>query len=98
MRGATSGPNAGLQAEDLYDYFAEDLFRSASAELKNALFLLALGGDASVEVAQELLGAEHDRLVAEAAERGFLGRGRDGAVAIHPLLRGFPLTKLRETS
>ena len=45
------------------------------AELHNSLFLLALGGDASVEVAQELLGVEHDRLVAEAAERGFLGRG-----------------------
>ncbi len=96
MRGGTSGPNAGLQADDLYDYFAEDLFRSASPELKNALFLLALGGDASVEVARELLGAEHDSLVAEATERGFVGRGRDGSVAIHPLLRGFLLTKLRE--
>ncbi|HVP74617.1 MAG TPA: LuxR C-terminal-related transcriptional regulator [Gaiellaceae bacterium] len=96
MRGAASRPEPGLQAEDLYDYFAEDLFQSASDELKNALFLLALGGDASVEVARELLGAEHDRLVAEAAERGFLSRARDGSTAIHPLLRGFLVSKLRE--
>lgn len=96
MRGATSRPEAALQAEDLYDYFADDLFRSASPELKNALFLLALGGDASVDVARELLGPEHDRLVAEAAERGFVGRGPHGSAAIHPLLRGFLLAKLRE--
>ena len=96
MRGAAADPDAGLQAEDLYDYFAEDLFRSASPELRNALFLLALGGDASVEVTRELLGAEHDKLVAEGAERGFLSRSRDGSVAIHPLLRGFLVAKLRE--
>lgn len=96
MQGASAGPDAGLQSGDLYDYFAEDLFRTASPDLKNALFLLALGGDASVGVARELLGAEHDTLVAAAAERGFVGRGPDSAIAIHPLLRGFLLTKLYE--
>jgi len=96
MRSGAGGPDVGLQAEDLYDYFAEDLFRLASSELKNALFLLALGGDASVEVARELLGADHDRLMTEAMERGFAGRARDGSIAIHPLLRGFLVTKLHE--
>ena len=96
MRRAPAGPNSKVQAEDLYDYFAEDLFRSASPELKTALFFLALGGDASVEVARELLGPEHERLVAEATERGFLGGGPRGSAAIHPLLRGFLVTKLHE--
>ena len=96
MRGAQAGPDAELQAEDLYDYFAEDLFEKSSAELKNALFLLALGGDASVEAARELLGPDHDRLLAEATERGFLGRGPRSSAAIHPLLRGFLVTKVYE--
>ena len=96
MRTPPTGPDAELQAADLYDYFAEDLFRSASPKLKNALYLLALGGDASVDVARELLGPKHDRLVAEATERGFLGRGPRSSAAIHPLLRGFLVTKLHE--
>ena len=96
MRTPPAGPDAELQAADLYDYFAEDLFRNASPELKNALFLLALGGDIDVEVARELLGPDHDRLVAEATERGFLGRGPRSSAAIHPLLRGFLVTKLHE--
>lgn len=95
-RGGTSKPEAGLQPDDLYEYFAEDLFRAAPPELQKALFLLALGGDASVEVARELLGAEHDALVAEAAERGFVTRATGGVVAIHPLLKGFLVSRLSE--
>jgi LuxR family maltose regulon positive regulatory protein len=95
-RGGTSKPEAGLQPDDLYEYFAEDLFRAAPPELQKALFLLALGGDASVEVARELLGAEHDALVAEAAERGFVTRAAGGVVAIHPLLKGFLVSRLSE--
>ncbi len=94
--GAPARPDRELHAEDLYDYFAEDLFENSSLELRNALFLLALGGDASIDVARELLGPEHDRLLTEATERGFLGCGPRGSSAIHPLLRGFLLTKLRE--
>jgi DNA-binding NarL/FixJ family response regulator len=93
-RGGTSKPEAGLQPDDLYEYFAEDLFRAAPPELQKALFLLALGGDASVEVARELLGAEHDVLIAEAAERGFVTRATGGVLAIHPLLKGFLVSRL----
>ena len=96
MRGAQARPDSALQAEDLYDYFAEDLFEKASPELKNALFLLALGGDTDIDVARELLGQEHDSLAAEATERGFLGRGSLSSAAIHPLLRGFLVTKFHE--
>lgn len=96
MRGGVDHLDAGLPPDDLYEFFADDLLRSASRELRNGLFLLALGGDADVEVARELLGAEHDSLVAEAAERGFLGREAGGGVSIHPLLKRFLLAKLRE--
>ena len=90
MRG--SGDVAsGLPPDDLYRFFAEDLFRSASPELREAMFRLALVG---VEGARELLGPKHVALVEEAAERGFLTGGE--VRAVHPLLRGFLLAKLRE--
>jgi ATP/maltotriose-dependent transcriptional regulator MalT len=93
MRGATDVA-AGLPPDDLYRFFAEDLFRSARTELRDAMFRLALTGDAGVEGARELLGSTYAELVAEAAERGFLVTG--GRQAVHPLLRGFLLAKLAE--
>ena len=90
MRG--SGDVAsGLPPDDLYRFFAEDLFRSASPQLRDAMFRLALVG---VEGARALLGAQRMALVEEAAERGFLTGGE--VRAVHPLLRGFLLAKLRE--
>jgi ATP/maltotriose-dependent transcriptional regulator MalT len=81
---------AGLPPDDLYRFFAEDLFRSASPQLREAMFLLSLAG---VDGARALLGKSHVELVAEAAERGFLAGENQ---TVHPLLRGFLLAKLRE--
>jgi LuxR family transcriptional regulator, maltose regulon positive regulatory protein len=80
---------SGLPPDDLYRFFAEDLFRSASPQLREAMFLLALAG---VEGAQALLGSDHVALVLEATERGFITGGE--AARVHPLLRGFLLAKL----
>ena len=90
MRGGATVA-AGLPPDDLYRFFAEDLFRSASPQLREAMFLLSLAG---VDGARALLGRSHVELVAEAAERGFLAGGEHQAV--HPLLKGFLLAKLRE--
>jgi LuxR family maltose regulon positive regulatory protein len=46
-------PTDGLDLADLYDFFAEDLFKAASAELQNGLFLFALGADATHDLALE---------------------------------------------
>jgi ATP/maltotriose-dependent transcriptional regulator MalT len=89
MRGGAD-VESGLPPDDLYRFFAEDLFRSASARLREALFLLALAG---VDCARGLLGRSHAELVAAAAERGFLAGEHP---VVHPLLRGFLLAKLRE--
>lgn len=89
--------NAGLQAslpsDDLYGFFAEDLFRRAEPELQEALILLALGGDANADVARALLGAGYEAILATAWEHGFLGP-ETGRVEIHPLLRAFLLERL----
>jgi DNA-binding CsgD family transcriptional regulator/tetratricopeptide (TPR) repeat protein len=89
MRGGVA-VESGLPPDDLYRFFAEDLFRSATPRLREAMFLLALAG---VDGARALLGRSHVELVAEAAERGFLAGEHQ---TVHPLLRGFLLAKLRE--
>lgn len=91
VRGGAAFAASGLQGDDLYEFFAEDLFRSASPKLQDALFLLALAG---VDGARTLLGPGYLKLVAQAADRGFLA-GADRQT-VHPLLRGFLVAKLRE--
>lgn len=81
---------AGLAPDDLYRFFAEDLFENVSPPLREALFLLALAG---VDGARSLLGQKRTSLLEEATQRGFLDL--DGCV-VHPLLRGFLLSKLRD--
>ena len=90
MRGEV-GVASGLPPDDLYRFFAEDLFQSASPQLREAMYLLALAG---VDGAQALLGRDHVALVLEATERGFITCGE--APRVHPLLRGFLFAKLRE--
>jgi len=85
---------ADMKPDELYRFFAEDLFQSASPALRDAMFRLALADDASVNAARALLGTAHAKLVTEAAERGFLVPG--GRHAVHPLLRGFLFAKLAE--
>lgn len=84
-----------VPADDLYAFFAEDLFQRAPAELQHALMLLALGGDATADVGRALFGAEYDDVVLEAQEHGFLSPAA-GEQGIHPLLRRFLLAKLRD--
>src|SRR5579859_3398808 len=93
-REETGAPARSLEPSDLYEFLAEDLFNTASPELQSSLFLLALGADATREVMRDVLGRNHDQLLAEAIELGFL-TGADVAL-LHPLVRSFLLNKLKE--
>ena len=92
MRGAIDVA-ADMKPDDLYRFFAEDLFQSASPALRDAMFRLALTGDAGLADAGAVLGRGHRQLIDDATERGFLLPGRQN---VHPLFRGFLLTKLAE--
>ena len=96
IRGGTRGLQETKHPDDLYEFFAEDIFRVAPKELKEALFLLALGADVNPETTEDILGDAHRDLVANGIEQGFLAREQGGAIAIHPLLKGFLLKKLDE--
>jgi len=94
MRQSTGAPTRGVNSADLYEFIAEDLFEAASPPLKAALLVLALSADAPLEVTLELLGADHDAILAQASEHGFLA-GISATATLHPLLRRFLFTKVR---
>jgi LuxR family transcriptional regulator, maltose regulon positive regulatory protein len=89
-------PKAPLLPAELYDYFAEDIFRRTPARLRENLFLLALGGDVDSAVTLDLLGAGSEADIAEAAERGFIVRRTAADYELHPLLRAFLIARLHE--
>ena len=88
MRGGVDVAS-GLPPDELYRFFAEDLYLNTPDDVRGALFLIALAG---IDGAKSILGDAHMALVANASERGFLS-GRDGT-GVHPLLRGFLLAKM----
>jgi LuxR family maltose regulon positive regulatory protein len=83
-------------ADDLYEYFASELYESASRDLQSALQLLALTPSVDLPLLIELFpgGARDHANAAEAA--GFLTRGGDDRWEMHPLLRTFLARKMRE--
>lgn len=82
-----------LPANDLYGFFAEDLFRRATPDLQRASIVLALGGDTNPDVARAVFGQTYETILSAAWEHGFLGP-EAGRVEIHPLLRAFLLERL----
>jgi LuxR family maltose regulon positive regulatory protein len=96
QKGAGPTRTDSLLPAELYEYFADDLFRRASAHLHHSLFLLALAGGADGQVTQELLGDVCDAHLGEATERGFISRGLGLQFEMHPLLRDFLLARLHE--
>jgi ATP/maltotriose-dependent transcriptional regulator MalT len=82
-----------LPSSDLYEFFAEDLFRRAASDLQRGLILLALGGDTNPDVTRTVLGKDHEAILSAALDHGFLGQ-RIGRLEIHPLLRTFLLEQL----
>ncbi|HEX3227201.1 MAG TPA: LuxR C-terminal-related transcriptional regulator [Gaiellaceae bacterium] len=82
---------------ELYEYFAEALFKDASPALQQALFALALSGE-HPKVFAQVVGPDSERLLSEASARGFTNKTADGQLGLHPLLRTFLLRKFRETT
>jgi LuxR family maltose regulon positive regulatory protein len=82
--------------ETLYEFLADELYQAASAPLQSALQTLALCPPITPEVRDYLFGSPTGAdLLAEATRIGFLTTTPHG-LALHPLLRSFLLSKLRE--
>ena len=79
----------------LYDYFAEELFRSLPAQVARSLCHLSVAPSMSTHLAQALLGKRAAREVHEhAVEIGITGSREQ--FELHPLLRRFLMRKLEE--
>jgi ATP/maltotriose-dependent transcriptional regulator MalT len=82
--------------DDLYDYFASELYGSAPPDLQSALHLIALAPTVDLTLLNELFptSARHHAEAAVAA--GFLTRTEDDRWEMHPLLRSFLARRIRE--
>src|SRR4051794_1680687 len=60
-----------LAPDELYDFFAADLYEGAGDSLRQHLLILAAGGDSSRDVARELLGPQSQVAIRDATDRGF---------------------------
>jgi LuxR family transcriptional regulator, maltose regulon positive regulatory protein len=81
----------------LYDYFAEEVYLQAEPAVRWGLCQLAIAPTITTEVAQILFGEETGLLILEHADRlGVLASDSEKRYALHPLLRRFLETKVRE--
>lgn len=83
-------PVDGLELpEQLYEFFAEEVYRALEPESRIALGLLATAPSLDRELATELLGSGRaERVCAEALTLGVLEE-RGGKLDLHPLARAF---------
>jgi ATP/maltotriose-dependent transcriptional regulator MalT len=95
-RGEALDPAKGLSRNELYQYVATEMFASASSDLRQTLFMLAAGADASREVARDLVGLGYEAAIASAIDQGFAIRDPRGWISIHPLLRNFLRQRLAD--
>ena len=73
----------------LYEFFAEELYRTARPDVRQALVRLALVPTVDAEITDEILGQGADEIVEEAVRLGFLVYAEQGIVELHPLVREF---------
>ena len=83
-------PEEGLELpEQLYEFFAEEVYRGLEPDIRIGLGLLATAPSLDRELAAELLGPERaERVCAEALTLGVLDE-RGGKLELHPLAAVF---------
>lgn len=79
-------------SDELYDFFAHELYQGLPAADRRALRLLSLTSVVTPERARLLVGDEADRVLKEAVDRGFLST-HSKPLEFHPLLRSFLVSK-----
>jgi DNA-binding CsgD family transcriptional regulator len=81
----------------LYDYFAEEVYLQADPAVRWALCQLAIAPTITTDLADVLFGYEAGtRMLEHAVRLGVLSSESHGRYVLHPLLRDFLETKVRE--
>jgi LuxR family transcriptional regulator, maltose regulon positive regulatory protein len=81
--------------DQLYEYFAEELYRNADLSIREALHRLALVPSASIDIARLLFGEELTDIIDGCVRLGAVHRTK-GEIVLHPLLRTFLNKKLAQ--
>jgi ATP/maltotriose-dependent transcriptional regulator MalT len=81
--------------EELYEYFAEDLYAALPDSIHYLLAVVALSGG-NAAVVREHVGDDWNHLFSVAADQGLLANTSPHQIEMHPLLTDFVLTKLGE--
>ena len=79
----------------LYDYFAEELYRSVPPRLQRDMITLALAPELSAVALLSLFGNRSQAVIEQARDLGFLSAA-EGFPELHPLIRDFLLRKLAD--
>jgi LuxR family maltose regulon positive regulatory protein len=86
-------PPRGGMPDELYGYFAEELYQAVSSEIQQGLRRLSLAPTITGDLARSLAGEDALQILDEAIELGFfLATARD-RLEFHPLLRSFLASK-----
>ena len=88
-------PRDGMP-DELYSYFAEELYQAVPAGVQEGLRRLALAPAVTPDVAQSLIGDRADAVIGEALRLGFFLPPSRGRLELHPLLRSFLASKFAE--
>jgi len=97
-RAPSPSPPQDVLLDGLYDYFAEELFQSASPELQRLLCQISAAPCLSRNLLERLGGPPALALAATAERDGFFHRTEKGEQSLHPLLRAFLEHRLNERS
>jgi DNA-binding NarL/FixJ family response regulator len=82
-----SDPHGDLP-DEVYDYFAEEVFQALEPTVREGLSALAVAPTLDRELARIMLGDEADTVIEEGLRTGILER-RNGSLELHPLARNF---------
>jgi LuxR family maltose regulon positive regulatory protein len=78
--------------EEVYDFFAEELYNAAEPPIRSALRVLALAPHVTPEIAEGIFGEDAETILTRGSELGFLV-SRRGRFDLHPLLKSFLASK-----
>jgi ATP/maltotriose-dependent transcriptional regulator MalT len=81
--------------EELYTFFAEELYQAATPDVQQGLRRLSLAQSITADIAESLVEEDATEVIRQGAELGFfLTRSRE-RMELHPLLRSFLASKFR---
>jgi LuxR family maltose regulon positive regulatory protein len=89
-------PPDGSIPDTLHEYFAEELYQTASPDVQAALARLWIMPTVTAELAEMVLGPAAETTMSEGVRLGFLTSPAPGLYDVHPLLRAFLDSKVKE--